>query len=618
MEEFEFNENANFYQIAEGVDMNKIIGYVFENAVDKRKVGNLYDKRKRQVSGIDGMVYSFLAYKRKMRPACFDKEATVEDKWYEIKFAYLLIVEYAGYVAVIKKNIPTIRSLKNAVKPIDYNVLCNVLVDDTTVYKKFGIDNLDISDFAMRSKVLEAENLESVFSTIGANNFLLGSLRLTNSEGTFSLAMSQSKINQYNSTKFNFDVVLGWVKKIVDLLIACDGEVISNYLSVFATPVDYLKEYKARNLNAHSVLISLYHLYNEGLSHIERCWKENDDNKSERLSVQDLCSAFQYAFSLQDNGEGNYSAPVGEWGDLNVIVSERGISIHGDWMRNVYLYWSDNEVGEENKKEENEQKDNLFDYIRDNGLYTVMFNDPILKYTSRKLFKDHRLTGNIDVFLDLFEEDPILVGMSDEKGKDLSTTVTKFEKDTLFGYIEDKFADDESIMVCDDLGTEWADHIRIGEDSVAIFAAKHKNECFSASAFQEVVGQAQKNLGVFFPQESQWNRKLEKWKDVYRLRGIETQISRIRTAGKTSQEAVDMWKRAERTLNFRRDVYLVVDFISKKKLKDCLIKLRDGVDFREKKEAIPILWLISSLYASCQELHIGLHITCIPGVQNNQ
>ena len=47
-------------------------------------------------------------------------------------------------------------------------------------------------------------------------------------------------------------------------------------------------------------------------------------------------------------------------------------------------------------------------------------------------------------------------------------------------------------------------------------------------------------------------------------------------------------------------------------------KLKDGVDFREKKEAIPILWLISSLYASCQELHIGLHITCVPGKQEDQ
>ena len=612
MEEFEFTENAYFYKIAEDVDMDEIIDEVLSGAISG-KYGNLYDKRRRLSTDIDGMVYSFLAYKRRMRPACFDKDAVVDDKWYEIKFAYLLIIEYNGYVALIKKNIPSVRKLKGAVEVIDYNVLCNVLVDEKTEYKKFGIDNLDISDYAMRSKVLEAENLESVFSTIGANNYFLGSLRLKNSEGTFSLAMNQSKINQFNKGKADFDAVSKWVKKIVDMLAACESGEISNYLSVFAMPVDYQKEYRAGNLIGRAVLISLYKLYNEDVDYIVRRWNEDGEDKTERVAVADLCSKFQNAFDLQDDGEGNYSAAVGDWGYLNVIISERGVSIHGDWMKDISIYWNgDNheEEGEADGEAEQEKTNTLFDYIRDNGLYTVMFKSPILKYSNRKLFKDPRLTGNIDVFLDLFEDDARLAGMTDEKGTELSENDTQFAEDTLFGYIEDTYAEDGTIMVCDDLGTEWADHIRIGEDSVALFAAKHKDLCFSASAFQEVVGQAQKNLGQFFPQESQWNRKIEKWNDVYRLQGVETKINRVRTEGKSSRDAVDMWKRAERTLNFKKDVYLVIDFISKGKLEDCLTKLRNEENFAEKKEAIPILWLISSLYASCQELNIGLHITC--------
>lgn len=106
---------------------------------------------------------------------------------------------------------------------------------------------------------------------------------------------------------------------------------------------------------------------------------------------------------------------------------------------------------------------------------------------------------------------------------------------------------------------------------------------------------------------------MEKWNDVYRLDGVETHIRRVRTEGKSSREAVDMWRKAEKGLNYRKNVYLVIDFISKKKLTECLPRLRhEGNVFREKKEAIQILWLLSSLYASCQELHIGLHITCRP------
>lgn len=604
MEEFEFNENAYFYRVIEGADMETIIHNVLSDAIDERKEGALYDKIERVPAGIDGMLYSFLAYKRKMRPACFVKGVAVEDKWWERKFAYLLIVEYNGYVVVIKKNIPTIRGLKGGVRAVDYNVLCNVLVDDTTVYKKFGIDNLDMSDFAMRSKVLESENLESVFSTIGANNFFLDSLRLKNSEGTFSLAMNQSKINQYSNKKAGFDAFVEWVKKIVDMIAACDGGSVQNYLSVFATPVDYQKEYREGNLEARAVLISLYKLYNEDVEHIKRQYKDGEEDKEDNLSVDELCSRFQYAFDLTDDGDHNYSAPVDDWGNINVMVSERGVSIHGDWMKNVII--SKNIDGDEICF-------SLFDYIRENGLYTVMFDSPILKYSNRTLFKDHRLTGNIDTFLDLFEDDLELAGIADEKVVGhFNPDDMQFAYNTLFGYIERHYRDDEKIMVCDDLGTEWADHIQIGDNSVSLFAAKHKDLCFSASAFQEVVGQAQKNLGIFFPQESQWDRKIEKWNDVYKLGRVTTHIQRVRTNGKTSREAVDMWKKAERNLNFKKDVYLVIDFISKGTLRTNLINLRDGIPFGEKKETIPMLWLLSSLYASCQELHIGLHITCRP------
>lgn len=165
-------------------------------------------------------------------------------------------------------------------------------------------------------------------------------------------------------------------------------------------------------------------------------------------------------------------------------------------------------------------------------------------------------------------------------------------------------------MVCDDLGTEWADHIRIGEDSVALFAAKHKEKGFSASAFQEVVGQAQKNLGVFFPLETQWRSKEKKWDGEYKLNQVNTKIKRVRTSGKTAKDAINLWKKAERNANFKRDLYIVIDFLSKSELEENLMKLRERTDFAKKNETIPMLWLISSLWSSCQELNVRLHVTC--------
>ena len=73
---------------------------------------------------------------------------------------------------------------------------------------------------------------------------------------------------------------------------------------------------------------------------------------------------------------------------------------------------------------------------------------------------------------------------------------------------------------------------------------------------------------------------------------------------------INLWKKAERNANFKRDLYIVIDFLSKSELEENLMKLRERTDFAKKNETIPMLWLISSLWSSCQELNVRLHVTC--------
>ena len=345
------------------------------------------------------------------------------------------------------------------------------------------------------------------------------------------------------------------------------------------------------------MLISVYKLNDEK-------WIESirEEGTGAEVKLKEICDLFSKSIKLEDTGGGKYSKVLAEGKKVEVTVRERGISFSCDWMKGIHLCGKEDDVI-------------LLDYILENGLFTVMFSSTKLKYTNRKLFKDNKLTGNIDLFLELFEKDAKLVntkGEKDYEGNKLVATDTQFPRKSLFAYIEKKYKKDGTIIVCDDLGTEWADHIRISENSVALFAAKHKDLCFSASAFQEVVGQAQKNLGAFFPLNTMWKRKATKWSGFYQLGGVDTHISRVRIPGRTAKEAIDCWKKAEKKGNYQRDLYIVIDFISKQVLEDNLLKLKKGGDFAQKKETVPILWLISSLWASCQELNIRLHITCRP------
>lgn len=594
MNHFIFSENVAFFQKKAGEEIDAIITTLFDAIEALREP--IYKRVNPTSTTIPGMKFSFIAFKRDKKPTVFELEFDPGEVWHEKRFAYLLVIEYKGYVAIQKKDIGDIRNLRKALIPIDYNILCKVLDDKKTVYKRFGMNNLDISDKAMRSKALEAEDLKPVFSTLGASNYELSNYRITNKQGAFSIGLDSSKINHLQ-TRVTFSDYLNWCKYIIDKIEKTSDKDVNNYLSIFATPIDYKQEYDAGNLNARYLLVSLYKLNDEK-------WIESIREEDTRAEVQlkEICDLFSKSIKLEDSGGGKYSKVLADGKKVEVTVRENGITFSCDWMKGIHLCGKADDVI-------------LLDYVVENGLFTVMFSSAKLKYTNRKLFKDNNLTGNIDLFLEMFEEDAKLKktkGEKDYKGNKLVATDTQFPQYSLFAYIEKKYKQKGTIIVCDDLGTEWADYIRVSENSVALFAAKHKDLCFSASAFQEVVGQAQKNLGTFFPLKTMWKRKEIKWSGFYQLGGVDTHISRVRIPGKTAREAIDYWKKAERRGNYQRDLYIVIDFISKEKLEGNLQKLKQGRDFAQKKETVPILWLISSLWASCQELNIRLHITCRP------
>ncbi len=183
--------------------------------------------------------------------------------------------------------------------------------------------------------------------------------------------------------------------------------------------------------------------------------------------------------------------------------------------------------------------------------------------------------------------------------------------DSVFGFVESQFMPNADFFICDDLGREWADHIGLDDESISFFHSKFKDTNFSASAFQDIIGQAQKNLGNLSPSDYQWPMKEGFWANDYRINGVQTSISRIRKGG-TVEDTVNHFKAIKSYPNLRKKVFLIINFISKKDLEDRLIKLADGDAFPERNEVIQILWFVSSLNSSCYEVGTEVYICCKP------
>lgn len=142
---------------------------------------------------------------------------------------------------------------------------------------------------------------------------------------------------------------------------------------------------------------------------------------------------------------------------------------------------------------------------------------------------------------------------------------------------------------------------------MTLYVAKsdHKR-VFSASSFHESIAQGLKNIGSFYPPERLLESKKKTWAQMYKNN---TQIKKIRGKA-TSEDVVAAWKDAILSPQYKKRLVIVTDCISKKVLVEKMNKLKQRIDFSEKKEAIPILWLISSFISSCVENGIEPRIYC--------
>ncbi|MBN9657046.1 MAG: DEAD/DEAH box helicase family protein [Acidobacteria bacterium] len=199
-----------------------------------------------------------------------------------------------------------------------------------------------------------------------------------------------------------------------------------------------------------------------------------------------------------------------------------------------------------------------------------------------------------------------------------------WEKASVFGLIDDPqgelFASQAfkpDILLCDDLGNEWADFIALRSTPPAVIfihakAAKEDSD-LSAAAFHDVCGQAVKNLGVMTPQ---WNRKFNKeiwdspWKLTKKKTGEVLTVSRrVRLAppniaAKRSFEQLDELLRLPTTT---REVWIVmaqglaIDKFNKARQSD-----------HPKGNILQMLFLLQSTWGAVSSVGATLRIFCQP------
>ena len=249
-------------------------------------------------------------------------------------------------------------------------------------------------------------------------------------------------------------------------------------------------------------------------------------------------------------------------------------------------------------------------HIDQDDLYTILFDDVAIAYLDGTLYRDDSIADG-QQFLSYIRTEAGLSTVTGEKGTFLPDQAS-FHQDSIFRIIVDRIAGRDELLICDDLGDEWADFIGIDGTSqpktISFYHAKHDPLTLGASALHIVVSQAIKNLGRINPSSDEITAKLPKWERAYRNDTAETSIRRV-LRGDIARvpEQIRSALLAPDTI---RRVFIVTSSLSRKEVEQVFTRLNAGE--APTPHFVQLYWLLMSYFSACTEKGAFPYLVCQP------
>lgn len=595
LSDLRFTECANFYKLKDGCSLTDTNIHSMMVEVTRGKMrGYLFDKER--VDGGNGTRFSLRVFKYKTdRPNFFNHP---EPGWDEIRIGFYLFIECDRYVVVLKRyaNIP--KAINDKLENVDYSTLMALETKPDSVFKKLSMQNLDGSDYAMRNKTYESLDLSSNISTIGVSRYFVRSVKGNNGNDRFSLTLNSSRVNEFKGDLTVRDLC-GWVRAKVDEIGAL-GAMPDTLLSAFAKPEKYSAVYHALQPSSllvfYGLIVTLkdeqqaqfFHTNSQGQ-------RAQIDNQVLEKYIDSIARAYT-SVQIVAKGDGDHYY-VGQNNAIEIRKTQAGIRLMNKTWRNIEIEGT----------QDGEYDGDLQSLINGNHQFNVYFTDKELVYNNRMLFRDARLTASIPQFLKVLKPITALNGTQYEKYNGLSPRgLRAWGPDSVFQVVENTFMPQYTYFICDDYKDEWADHIGIGPDKVSFFVSKHKSSNDSASDFQDVVGQALKDLGNLSPSAGQLNAKAAGWSGLY----LTSNMPRFRSHVGTVRDAITLWGNNVMSPNYEREMCLVVDFLSYRTFSQQLTDIANNVPVAHEASLFQRLWILSSFVNGCLECGVKPVIYC--------
>lgn len=571
----ELNEGAYFYK-KEAVEIGKDkIQKVFESVITEIEY-ELFTKviRKKEIVHIPNtqdIYYSLLIFRFTTYPSFLDFEKEdFPSKLTENRLAYLLIVEINDYVILVKKNISHINSFINSLTPIPSDTLAGVLVDNDTVFQQMKLSNMNMNENAMRNKSYEANSLENTMPMFGSNHTIVNTARFTNTDGLCAVNINTSRLAKFGAKK-NLLGLLEWMNVLITKLDSYVPQ--DSFFSRFAKPQLWKKQRDL--LEPVSLLIDIFKLY----SHIQTLDCKDVFYKKEEDTYSVVTNTFaKYIISgvkcitLDENDKNIYRKKGKRNIGINKLKSGLKVVACGNLFNSLYY------------RENNGENVKIIDLINDLGCFSVGFSNYSYIYMGKRLYMNVGIQKDFESILSILCPINEIVNVTSEKGDGYDATSTEFKNNSMFYVVEKNIFSNAEFLLCDDLGNEWADYIAINENSMSYIHCKCNDgsETLSASKFQEIIGQAIKNIGNINPDDNSIQNKIRGMNNKWNS----TSINKCRKGIPTDYEK--LYKKLRYNPNKVQEICLAVNYLSKSALADAFAKIKNNQALQQRNNVVQL------------------------------
>lgn len=524
-------------------------------------------------------------------------------------YGFLLLVEKGGMAALFKAGLDLTAAFKKAyLEPVVRGRVERAIARHDAVFEKLSLRNMTTSKLALRSKTLEARDLENAIAVTSASRYIPQAYRVRRADGSYSATPSTGRIS-VRSDRAGYEALVAWATHIINLLEDEEGAA-SPFIRNFARPIELSQLSEA-------VQPTFFSVDTMGLN--DALYETDDrvrmvrevDGVFELLSKAEadlILADLDQTFRVEAN-DGKlllrYETDGAEAGLLKVGKLRIALrKLDRPHIVDVFVEDAALELGADPNRL------SLVRFLDTKNLFTVLFSDASIAYIDGFLFRDDALVGGGEYFLRHLHAEPLLAIAGSEKGGFAAGQV-QFDEGSVFRAVVDTIAADD-VLICDDLGDEWADFIGVSTLTtpvmVSFYHAKHGARSLSATAFHDAVGQAIKNLGRL-SLAGDLDAKYNGWDNVYANGGAITAISKL-VRGGSRPEIEAKVSNAAGAPDVVRRVFIVTSSLSRADVEAAFAAIAAGQAVRP--NFIQLYWLLAGFFASCVEIGANGYVVCQP------